>query len=110
MHGASWTSDPSGSLTITTSGIVNGYHFGTGSAAFLICATCGVAPAVTSEVEGGKLVGVVNAQCLERKGEFLAHEKQSAFEVETLDARLGRWARNWTPAQIEKEPIPPSEK
>ena len=53
-HGGVWTSCPTGLLTVLygDSGVSNKYHFGTKTADFHVCATCGVAPVVTSEIDG----------------------------------------------------------
>jgi hypothetical protein len=102
-HGASWTSDPAGSLEIAVAGPVSRYRFGTGTADFLVCARCGVVPAVTWERDGG-LFGVVRVQCLAARDALLAHERPADFEAESVELRLARRARNWTPAALAAVP------
>jgi hypothetical protein len=89
---------------------VSRYQFGTGTAEFFICTACGVVPAVTWESEAGKLFGVVRAQCLEERDNLLANEVKTVYEEETLDDRLGRRSRNWTPARILEGILPDGEK
>lgn len=98
-HGASWTSDPHGALDVLIAGPVSRYRFGTGTADFLICATCGVVPAVVAEMPGG-LHGVVRVDCLDGRDAFLAAAAPSDYDGEALDARLDRRAGRWTPAKI----------
>src|SRR5262245_15296463 len=53
-HGGVWTSHPRASLRarITEAGMIARYSFGTETAQFLVCARCGVAPLVTSLIDG----------------------------------------------------------
>lgn len=110
LHGASWTSDPAGTLTIYTANPLSRYQFGTGTAEFFVCTTCGVAPAVTWESHAGKLFGVVRVQCLGERDDLLANQVKTIYEEETLDDRLSRRSRNWTPARILEEMLPDGEK
>lgn len=103
MNGASWTADPAGSLIISTHGTVNRYRFGTGTADFYVCATCGVVPAVTWESEEGKLLGVVHVQCLDSRDKLLENEVQTEYEGEALHDRLNRRSSRWTPVQLVNE-------
>lgn len=100
-HGASWTSDPAGTLTVRIGGPVSRYRFGTGTADFLICGTCGVVPAVVAETEGG-LHGVVRVDCLADGHAFLSAASPSDYDGEALDDRLARRAGRWTPASIKE--------
>lgn len=106
MHGATFTSDPVGALSIKASSPVNPYRMGTGTAEFLSCGNCGVVPAVTWRRDDGKLLSVVRVQCLESsiRDELLAHERKWSVEHE-LDKpqeRLGRRERTWTPTNVEE--------
>ncbi len=98
-HGASWTSDPEGNVDITLTGPVSRYRFGTKTADFLVCANCGVVPAVVSEIEG-QLRGVIRVNCLEESAAFLAQAAPIDLDEEILDSRLDRRAKGWTPAAI----------
>jgi hypothetical protein len=99
MHGASWTSDRSGSLEVRIGGPINRYRFGTGTADFLICGTCGAVPAVVAVMEGG-VRGVVRVDCLSDRDAFLAAAALSDYDGELLGARLERRADRWTPVRI----------
>jgi hypothetical protein len=100
-HGASWTSDPDGRLEITVPREkLSRYRFGTGTAEFLICGTCGVVPAVIWE-DGGRLLGVVRVNCLAESEILLANVRKADFDGETEAKRLERRARSWTPASLQ---------
>jgi hypothetical protein len=98
-HSASWTSDPAGTLEIRITGEVNRYRFGSGTADFLVCRTCGVVPAVTC-VHDGALRGVVRVDCLEQRDLLLALKTRTDFDAEDLPQRLSRRSRNWTPVTM----------
>ena len=95
-HGASWTSDPAGALDIEVTGPVSRYRFGTGTAEFVICATCGVVPAVIYQ-EDERLLGVVRVDCLRERDSFLAHATPTDFDGEDVEQRLARRSQKWTP-------------
>ena len=98
-HGASWTSDAGGALEIEVTGPVSRYRFGTGTAEFLICATCGVVPAVIWQ-DDERLLGVVRVDCLQERSSFLAHAAPTDFEGEGVEQRLARRSQKWTPAAM----------
>lgn len=98
-HGASWTSDPAGALNVVIAGNVSRYRLGTGSAEFLVCATCGVVPAVVWVAEG-RLLSVVRVECLKERDALLAHASCTDFDDEVLAQRLARRSRSWTPATV----------
>lgn len=96
---ASWTSDPDGRADIRMAGPVTRYRFGTKTADFLLCATCGVLVAAVSEI-AGRMRGVINIGCLEDSAAFLAQAAPMDLDGELLDARLDRRAQRWTPVAI----------
>ena len=100
-HHASWTSDPAGSVDIAISGPVSRYRFGTDTADAIICATCGVATAVTCEIDGA-LYAVIRVDALERSPEFLTHAAPIDFDGEDVSNRLKRRAASWTSATLEE--------
>lgn len=104
LHGASFTSDAAGALTIKTSGSVNRYRMGTGTAEFFICGNCGVVPAATWKRDNGKLLSVVRVQCLDVRDELEKYEKKWSVEHELSnpEERFSRRSRTWTPTEIEK--------
>ncbi|MDY7807699.1 hypothetical protein U0E23_35335, partial [Burkholderia stagnalis] len=98
-HGGTWTSCPSGALEITVKdpARVGTYAFGTGTAQFHVCATCGVVPVVTSEVDG-RLYGVVNVNAFDGVDASLIDPPTAgSFDGESTDERLARRKRNWIP-------------
>src|SRR4051812_7360548 len=95
-HGGGWTSCPAGSLRIAIKnpGGVSKYEFGTKTAQFHICTTCGVVPVVTSLVEG-KIYAVVNVNAFESVDPALLKRSPASTDGETEEARLARRKRNW---------------
>lgn len=104
LHGASFTSDPEGTLSIRSSGPVNRYRMGTGTAEFHICTNCGVVPAATWKREDGKLLSVVRVQCLDARDELEKYRKEWSVEHELAnpEERFSRRSRTWTPTEIEE--------
>ena len=97
-HGGRWTSHPEGRFTlqIADESRVTRYRFGTKTADFHVCATCGVVPIATCRLEEG-LYAVVNVNCFDDidRSQFAA--SAADFEGETTGDRLARRKRNWTP-------------
>lgn len=96
-HGGVWTSCPTGSLEITVkqSSRVSKYAFGTKTADFHVCTQCGVAPVVTSEIDG-RLYAVVSVNAFEGVDPSLLKRPAAAtFDAETEEVRLARRKRNW---------------
>lgn len=97
-HGGVWTACPTGSLTIELAdpARVSEYVFGTKTANFHICSTCGAVPVVTSEI-GGQTYAVVNVNTFEDFDRSQLKRAASNFDGEDKSARLARRARNWIP-------------
>jgi hypothetical protein len=95
-HRAAWTSHPDGrfQLRIADESRVSRYRFGTKTADFHICLTCGVVPIATLE---GTRYAVVNVNTFDDIDRAQLVETPRDFEGETTDARLARRQRNWTP-------------
>ena len=70
------------------------YAFGTETASFIVCARCGVAPFVTSEIEGATYA-VVNVNTFDGVDRSLIHAQPASFDGEEVAARLERRRRNW---------------
>lgn len=104
LHRASFTSDAAGTLSIKTTGPVNRYRMGTGTAEFLICQNCGVVPAATWKRDDGKLLSVVRVQCLDVRDELEKLDKKWSLEheLDSPEERFARRSRTWTPTEIEK--------
>ncbi len=97
-HGGVWTSNPQASLRarITDAGLVARYAFGTETAQFLVCARCGVAPLVTSHIEG-RMFAVVNVNAFDNVERARLRIEPASFEGEDVTARLERRRRRWIP-------------
>jgi hypothetical protein len=76
---------------------VSRYVFGTKTAQFHICATCGVVPIVTSEIDG-KTYAVVSVNALQGVDHSLLKHASATFEAENAQSRLARRKRNWIPS------------
>ena len=97
-HGGVWTSCPSGKLKvqIEDAARVSEYSFGTKTARFHICSSCGVVPVVSSEI-GGQLYAVVSVNAFEGMSRELLKHASASFDGEEESTRLARRARNWIP-------------
>ena len=95
-HGGVWTSHPTSTLDVTVGdpALVTGYAFGTRTAAFQVCARCGVVPLVTCEI-GGRLYAVVNVNAFEGIDRSSLRRSPATYEGEDLESRLARRQRNW---------------
>jgi hypothetical protein len=98
-HGGIWTSCPTGSLVVEVQDTTRRakYRFGTGTADFHVCSTCGAVPVVTSEI-GGILYAVVSVNAFDGVDPSLIRRRPVSFEGEDEATRLERRARNWIPA------------
>lgn len=95
-HGGVWTSSPTGSLRvrIREPQRVSRYAFGTRTALFHVCSTCGVVPVVTSTIEGHDYA-VVNVNAFEDVPSSMLRRTPASFDGEGEGERLARRARNW---------------
>ena len=95
-HGGVWTSCPAGSLKVTVKNpsLVSKYSFGTKTAHFHICSTCGIVPVVTSRI-GNRLYAVVSVNAFEGLEPSLFRRASATFDGESEEARLMRRERNW---------------
>jgi hypothetical protein len=97
-HKAVWTSHPNGRfhLHIADNSQVTRYRFGSKTADFHICLTCGVVPIATCVLEGTRYA-VVNVNTFDDVDRSQLVETATDFEGETTENRLARRGRNWTP-------------
>src|ERR1700730_6893146 len=97
-HGGVWTSHPEGrfQLSIADEKRVSPYRFGSKTADFHVCLTCGVVPIVTCTIEGTRYA-VFNVNTFDDAARAQVVTTASDFEGETTDNRLARRRRNWTP-------------
>ena|SRR5215475_13064105 len=100
-HKAVWTSHPEGRfhLSIADPAQVKRYRFGTKTADFHVCQTCGVMPIVTCTIDGTPYA-VVNVNTFDDVDRAELVETATDFEGETTEDRLARRRRNWTPGEI----------
>lgn len=98
-HGGVWTANPSGALAVTVRdpSRVSRYAFGTATAHFHICATCGVVPVVTSEIDGA-LYAVVSVNAFDDVDPALVKRSAANLDGESVDTRLARRKRSWIPS------------
>jgi hypothetical protein len=95
-HGGVWSSCPRGSLKVDVKepSLVSRYSFGTKTAQFHTCSTCGVVPVVTSRIDG-RLYAVVSVNAFEGVAPSLLRRASATFDGETEGTRLERRKRNW---------------
>ena len=105
-HGGVWTSCPTGTLRVTVHqpSQVSEYSFGTRTAQFHICVTCGVVPLVTSRIDGG-LYAVVSVNAFEGVAPSLIRRTPISFDDESEGTRLARRKRGWI-ANVEYIELP----
>jgi hypothetical protein len=101
-HRAVWTSHPDArfALQIADATRATCYRFGTKTADFHVCATCGVVPIVTCEIDGARYA-VVNVNTFDDCDRSQLVESSTDFEGEALGHRLARRRRNWTPEAVD---------
>jgi hypothetical protein len=97
-HKGVWTSHPDGRfyLRIDDESRLSRYRFGTKTADFHVCSTCGVVPIVTCVIEGARYA-VVNVNTFDNVPKSQLVETPANFEGESMESRLMRRRRNWTP-------------
>jgi hypothetical protein len=95
-HGGVWTSCPQGALRVTVCdpALVHHYAFGTRTADFHVCRSCGVVPVVTSVIDAHRYA-VVNVNAFEAVDAALLRRTPASFDAEDEAMRLARRARHW---------------
>ena len=95
-HGGVWTSNPGSSLTISVNepAFLSKYVFGTRTAEFQICASCGIVPVVTCCIDD-RLYAVVSVNAFEGVADSLIRRVPADFDGEEEKGRLARRQRNW---------------
>jgi len=86
-------------LNIAGNDAVSQYRFGTRTADFLICRTCGTYVAATCTIDGS-LYGTVNINTLEARSAFPDASAPVSFDGESKTDRLARRKARWTPASL----------
>jgi len=100
-HRAAWTSHPDGRfyLWIAEESRTTQYRFGTKTADFHVCLTCGAIPIVTCMIEGVRYA-VINVNTFDDVDRSELVETATNFDGETTENRLARRRRNWTPEAV----------
>jgi hypothetical protein len=103
-HRAVWTSHPDGRfyLQIADESLATQYRFGTKTADFHVCLTCGAIPIVTCMIEGLRYA-VFNVNTFDNVDRWELVETATNFDGETTENRLARRRRNWTPEAVRGE-------
>ena len=109
-HGSLWAACPTGTLKIALkdASLVSKYAFGTHTADFHVCSRCGVAPVVTSLIDG-HLYGIVSVNAFEGVDpSLLRRPAPVTFDGESEESRLARRKRNWIGRveYVESESLP----
>ena len=94
-------SDPDGACAILVRDPdqVSRYRFGSKTADFLICRTCGIYIGAMSETSAG-LRAVINTNCLDDRALFDGTAHPTVHDGETTESRMVRRAANWTPTTL----------
>lgn len=97
-HGGVWTSCPTGALVVLyrDPARVTKYSFGTKTADFHVCTTCGAVPVVTSDIEG-QTYAVVSVNAMNDVDPSMLKRGPISFDGESVGARLQRRTRGWIP-------------
>jgi hypothetical protein len=100
-HGTRTVSDPDGLAEIwaTDWSCVRRYRFGSKTADYLICGSCGVYIGASCETAHG-CRAVINTRCLNDRTAFARTAEHPDYEGETREARLARRAVNWMPLTL----------
>jgi hypothetical protein len=95
-HNGAYTSHPQGRIEITIADPdrLERYRFGTRTADFLICRSCGVVPIVTSEIDG-HLYAVVSVHAFEGIDPGTIEVGPVDFDGEGTGDRLQRRTQSW---------------
>ena len=74
--------------------LVSKYSFGTRTADFHVCSSCGVVPVVTSRIEG-RLYAVVSVNAFQDVDPALVRRAAATYDGESESTRLARRKLNW---------------
>ena len=98
MHGGNYTSHPDSTLAIQVadSDKLIRYRFGHKTADFMLCARCGILMFAICPIDGNEYA-VINANNFENIATEDLVQSVTNFDLESLDVRLARRKKNWTP-------------
>jgi len=98
---ALYVSDPNGlyEITVADDAALERKRFGTQAADFMVCKTCdGFIGAVCDTPTGRR--AVVNLKCLSEGSTLTTKIQDFDYDAETVEQRLARRGRNWTPVTV----------
>ena len=100
-HATRTVSDPHGQVEIWSRdwSVTERYRFGSGTADYLICKTCGVYIGAVCATDQG-VRAVTNVNSLTDRAAFPPASSFPDHDEEPVEARLARRMANWTPAVI----------
>lgn len=103
-HVARTLADPEGLAEISAAdwSRVAHYRFGTRTADYLICSSCGVYLGAVCETGNG-LRAVINVNSLDDSAQFKQTPVVHDYDGETPEARLARRALRWMPAVMQRQ-------
>lgn len=101
-HGAAWWSIPTGTLCASVRDPVatTRYDFATRTVHFHVCTRCGVVPLASCRIEDHDYA-VVNVTVFDEASRALVRSTASELGNESVDARIARRRRTWTPMRTE---------
>ena len=99
-HGASYTSDPAGSVRLVHEDAtkLSRYRFGQKTADFVFCGRCGSYLGAITE-EGGQALMVLCLNAFDPRPEGLPAAQPMSYEGESRGERDSRRAARWTPVR-----------
>ena len=97
-HGTRTVSDPAGQADLWASDwdLVQRYRFGSRTADYLLCRSCGVYVGAVCETPSGPRT-VINTLCLSNRETFTQQPARPDYDGEETEARLSRREANWMP-------------
>lgn len=93
-----WFTEPAGKLKLSLGGTVSRYQFGSKTADFVLCRTCGTVVAATCTIDGLDY-GILNLICIDPVKDWPPPSAKSDFDGEGVGDRLARRAKNWMPLE-----------
>ncbi len=95
-HGGNYTSHPDATIDVTIKDPeqIECYRFGTETAEFYICRTCGVVPLITCGLDGTELA-VVNVNTFNDVDRAMFETVDADYDGESIDERLSRRKDRW---------------
>jgi hypothetical protein len=102
-HATRTVSDPDGLLEVWAEdwSQVAQYRFGSRTADYLVCRSCGVYVGAVCETASGTRA-VLNTNCLDDRAAFAQDPARPNHDGEATEARMARRAANWMPTVLHR--------